>query len=82
MKSSIGLHVQLVLKRLTDILISLIGLILLAVPFVLIALAIKLDSRGPVFFRQEREAMGRRGRKYVEEYHDISIAGGEVDSVH
>ncbi len=41
---------QLILKRLIDILIGFIGLILLAVPFALIALAIKLDSKGPVFF--------------------------------
>jgi len=54
MKRSIGLPVQLILKRLVDILISLIGLILLGVPFALIAVAIKLDSKGPVFFRQER----------------------------
>jgi len=54
MKGSIGLPVQLILKRLVDILISLIGLILLAIPFAAIVLAIKLDSKGPVFFRQER----------------------------
>ena len=39
-------------------LISLIGLVLLAVPFALIALAIKLDSKGSVFFRQERVGKG------------------------
>jgi len=43
--------IQLVLKRLIDILLSLIGLVLLAAPFAIIALAIKLDSKGPVFFR-------------------------------
>jgi len=62
MKGSIGLPVQLILKRLVDILISLIGLILLALPFALIALAIKLDSRGSVFFRQER--VGLNGRVF------------------
>jgi len=40
------------------VLISLIGLVLLAVPFALIALAIKLDSKGSVFFRQERVGKG------------------------
>lgn len=49
--------IQLILKRIIDILLSLIGFALLAAPFALIALAIKLDSRGPVFFRQE----GTRG---------------------
>lgn len=47
--------IQLIIKRLIDILLSLIGLGLLAIPFGLIAVAIKLDSKGPVFFRQERK---------------------------
>jgi len=62
MKGSIGLPVQLILKRLVDILVSLIGLILLAIPFAAIALAIKLDSKGPVFFRQKR--VGLNGRVF------------------
>ncbi|MGQ9477795.1 MAG: sugar transferase [Candidatus Bipolaricaulia bacterium] len=52
--------VQLAFKRALDLGIALIGLILLALPFALIALLIKLDSKGPVFFRQER--VGRQGR--------------------
>jgi len=51
---------QLVLKRLIDILLSLIGIVLLTVPFAIIAVAIKLDSKGSVFFRQER--VGKDGR--------------------
>jgi len=43
--------IQLVLKRLIDILLSLIGLVLLTVPFAIIAVASKLDSKGSVFFR-------------------------------
>jgi lipopolysaccharide/colanic/teichoic acid biosynthesis glycosyltransferase len=54
--------VQLALKRLLDVAISLVGLTLLAIPFALIALAIKLDSKGPVFFRQER--IGLNGRPF------------------
>ena len=42
------------MKRLVDILFSLTGLLVLAPLFGLLALAIRLDSRGPVFFRQER----------------------------
>ena len=41
-------------KRALDFLAALIALIALAVPGGLIALAIKADSRGPVFFRQKR----------------------------
>jgi len=54
--------IQLILKRLIDILLSLIGLVLLAIPFAIIALAIKLDSKGPVFFRQKR--VGLNGRAF------------------
>lgn len=49
-------------KRLFDVLAAGLGLLLLAPVFVLIALAIKLDSPGPVFFRQER--VGRHGRNF------------------
>lgn len=42
------------MKRLFDILISCLGLILLLPLFIVVALLIKLDSKGPVFFRQER----------------------------
>jgi len=54
--------IQLVLKRLIDILLSLIGLVLLAIPFAIISLAIKLGSKGSVFFRQER--VGKDGRSF------------------
>ena len=46
------------LKRGLDIALSLAGLALLAPVFVLIGLLIKLDSRGPVFFRQVRMGLG------------------------
>lgn len=46
-------------KRLFDVLMSSLGLLLLAPVLACIALAIKLDSPGPVFFRQER--VGRHG---------------------
>ena len=55
-------NIQLILKRLIDILLSFVGLVLLAVPFAIIALAIKLDSKGSVFFRQER--VGKDGRSF------------------
>jgi len=48
------------LKRALDIVGSLIGLILAAPLLALLAVAIKLDSRGPVFFIQER--MGENAR--------------------
>jgi lipopolysaccharide/colanic/teichoic acid biosynthesis glycosyltransferase len=42
------------LKQVFDRLVALAGLLLLAPLFFLVALLIKLDSPGPVFFRQER----------------------------
>lgn len=50
------------LKRLFDLLASCIGLLLLAPLLLLIAIAIKLDSPGPVFFRQKR--VGQYGRLF------------------
>jgi sugar transferase (PEP-CTERM system associated) len=47
-------------KRLLDIIAASVGLIL-ALPFMmLVAMAVKLDSPGPVFFRQERIGRGRQ----------------------
>ncbi|MBQ1891439.1 MAG: sugar transferase [Firmicutes bacterium] len=45
---------QLVLKRLFDIVAGIILLIILAIPMAVIAVLIKRDSEGPVFYRQER----------------------------
>ena len=49
-------------KRAFDILVSVAGLIVLLPLLVLVATAIKLDSSGPVFFRQWR--VGRRFRRF------------------
>jgi lipopolysaccharide/colanic/teichoic acid biosynthesis glycosyltransferase len=51
---------QRTIKRVVDLVLSAV-LLILAIPiFAAIALAIALDSRGPVFFRQERVGEGRR----------------------
>ena len=47
-------------KRSIDIVVSLSALAVLAVPFAIIALAIRLNSPGPVFYRQERMGLDRR----------------------
>ncbi len=41
-------------KRLLDVLISAVGILVLAVPMLILLIAIKLDSPGPVLFRQKR----------------------------
>ncbi|MBE6802782.1 MAG: sugar transferase [Ruminococcaceae bacterium] len=48
-----------VVKRLLDIILSLCGIIVLSVPMVIIALAIKIDSKGPVFFKQKRVGLNK-----------------------
>ena len=45
---------QLILKRVFDLVLACILLILLFIPMAIISIAIKLDSSGPVFYRQER----------------------------
>jgi lipopolysaccharide/colanic/teichoic acid biosynthesis glycosyltransferase len=47
-------------KRGSDIAVSSLGLLVLAPLFLLIAVAIRLDSPGPAFFRQERVGLGGR----------------------
>jgi lipopolysaccharide/colanic/teichoic acid biosynthesis glycosyltransferase len=49
-------------KRLFDLLLASLGLLVLGPSLLLIALAVKLDSPGPVFFRQER--VGRFGKPF------------------
>ncbi len=46
------------LKRIFDIFFSLIGLILLLLPFLLIALFIFIDSKGGIFYKQNRVGKG------------------------
>ncbi len=47
-------------KRAIDLIVSVVGLTILSPVLVLTALAIKLTSRGPVIFRQERYGLNRR----------------------
>ena len=53
---------QIILKRMMDILGGSVGLVLLGLLFPFIALAIKLDSPGPLFFVQRR--VGKGGREF------------------
>ena len=45
---------SIVLKRAFDIIVSLIVLIILIIPIIIISVCIKVNSPGPVFFRQQR----------------------------
>jgi Sugar transferases involved in lipopolysaccharide synthesis len=46
-------------KRLFDIILSLIGLIVLSPIYLILIIAIKIDSRGPVFFKQKRVGINK-----------------------
>ena len=48
------------MKRFFDVVLSFLGLLVLFVPLIVVALLIKLDSPGPVFFRQKRIGKGFR----------------------
>jgi Undecaprenyl-phosphate glucose phosphotransferase len=70
-----------VVKRAIDIVISGIALVVLAIPFWVIALLVKLTSRGEVFYRQER--MGLDGKpfmiyKFRSMYEDAEAVSGPV----
>ena len=67
MKSSkrnwtIGKSIYSFFKRLFDILISLFGIIISSPIMLIVAIAIKLDSKGPAIFKQERT--GRYGKTF------------------
>ena len=47
-------------KRLIDFILALCGIIILAIPMLIIAIAVKCDSKGPVLFRQKRIGAGKR----------------------
>ena len=51
------------IKRLFDVSVALIGIIILSPLFIIISIAIKLDSKGPVFFRQKRT--GKFGKPFT-----------------
>ncbi|MBO5019560.1 MAG: sugar transferase [Clostridia bacterium] len=52
-------------KRFLDAFLSLMGLIVLAIPMLVIAIAVKIDDPGPAFFKQKR--VGKE-KKYFELY--------------
>ena len=50
---------KLFIKRLIDIILSAIGIVICAIPMAVVALLIKIDSPGPVFFKQKRVGIHR-----------------------
>ncbi|HEY7349241.1 MAG TPA: sugar transferase [Ktedonobacterales bacterium] len=62
---SLVFNLSQALKRGIDLLLALVGLALFALCFPLLALAIKLDSPGPIFYLQERVGRGDKVFKIV-----------------
>ncbi|MBR5126739.1 MAG: sugar transferase [Oscillospiraceae bacterium] len=67
-----------IFKRLLDMILSLTGCVILAIPMLIFALIIKLDSRGPVLFWQKRVGknkeiflMPKFRSMYVDTPHDV-----------
>jgi len=52
-------YLQLAIKRVSDVIISTIALVVLLPVVLLVAIAVKLDSRGPIFFHSVR--IGKKG---------------------
>ena len=60
-------------KRLEDIVVAVIGIVILAPVFAVIAIAIRLEDGGPVFYRQVR--VGRAGRLFeIEKFRSMTPA--------
>lgn len=55
-------YAYIYLKRFFDVILSLIGLLVLAVPFLIIAAFVKFCDGGPVLYTQER--VGKDGRRF------------------
>lgn len=62
------------IKRLVDIILSLLGMILLSPAFLILILAIKLDSKGPVLFKQKRVGL------HKEHFHILKFRTMKIDT--
>lgn len=51
-----------VIKRLMDLILSSIGIVILALPMLIIAVAIKINDPGPVLFKQKRVGQKKNGK--------------------
>ena len=63
-------------KRFFDVILSFFAIIILALPMVIIAIAIKIDSKGPVFFKQKRVG------KYKKYFTILKFRTMRVDTPH
>ena len=62
MKSNAKHHIYAIFKRIIDFIFALIGIVILSPIMIIIAIAIKLESRGPILFKQVRT--GKNGANF------------------
>lgn len=55
-------NIYLKIKRLLDIIFSFLGIIIASPIFLIVAIAIKIDSKGPIIFKQKR--LGKNGKEF------------------
>lgn len=77
-RPTLALSLYLLLKRILDCVLAAVGLALFSLMLPFLALAIKIDSRGPVFYRQQR--LGHAGRVFVAYKLRSMVVGAEGDS--
>lgn len=71
--------VRRVNKRIFDIILSLIGIILSAIPMIVTAIAIKIDDGGPVFYLQRR--VGQYGRPFtIYKFRSMRVDADKMDA--
>ena len=61
-ESSVEFSLYEVVKRLIDVVCSFLGVLVLSPLFIIIAIIIKMTSKGPVFFSQKR--VGKNGKEF------------------
>lgn len=67
------------IKRLLDIVLSGIAIVILAIPMLIVAIAIKIDDPGPVIFKQER--LCRYGKKfYIYKFRSMCVGAEKKGS--
>lgn len=67
-------------KRTLDVVVSAVGLVSLCLPMLIVAIAIKVESKGPIIFKQER--LGLNGKVfYIYKFRSMCV-GAEAGGVY
>jgi lipopolysaccharide/colanic/teichoic acid biosynthesis glycosyltransferase len=79
-RAELNHRVQRALKRVLDIVLSAVGLVLMSPVMASIALAVKLDSPGPVLFRHRR--IGRGGQPFnLYKFRSMTCSGDDTEYI-